>query len=98
MKANLIDGPFRKADYKIFPTLVQVYNIDIQPNELNYIEKFNELTEWPEDVGIGKTSSQKGRSLRRRLCRFCSVWISPNDDERHREISRDFAPGPLFDV
>ena len=59
MKANLIDGPFRKADYKIFPTLVQVYNIDIQPNELNYIEKFNELTEWPEDVGIGKTSSQK---------------------------------------
>jgi uncharacterized protein (TIGR02466 family) len=60
MKAQIVDGPFRKADYPIFPTLVQVHKIDIEQSELTFIEGYDELTEWPEDVGVGKTSSQKG--------------------------------------
>ena len=35
MKASLIDGPFRKADYRIFPTLVQVHNIDCDTKVIN---------------------------------------------------------------
>ena len=58
MKAQIVDGPFRKADYPIFPTLVQVHKIDITEPNLRYIKEFNDVTDWPEDIGVGKTSSQ----------------------------------------
>ena len=60
MKAQIVDGPFRKADYPIFPTLVQVYNLNDHPSNkeiLDYVES-NYVTEWPEEIGKGKTTSQ----------------------------------------
>ena len=60
MKAQIVDGPFRKADYPIFPTLVQVYNLNDHPSNkeiLDYVES-NNVTDWPEEIGKGKTTSQ----------------------------------------
>ena len=32
-KASIPEGQFRKADYLLFPTLVQVYNLEDHPNQ-----------------------------------------------------------------
>lgn len=61
-KASIPEGQFRKADYLLFPTLVQVYNLEDHPNQqliIDTIDNFtsDKLMEWPVDIGKGKTSS-----------------------------------------
>ena len=59
MKAQKVDGPFRRADYPIFPTLVQIYDLQENPcNELitNYINSVD-VTPWPIDIGNGLSNS-----------------------------------------
>ena len=59
MKASLIDGPFRKADYRIFPTLVQVHNIDCDTRVINAFLDDCDMETWPDDIGKGTTSSRQ---------------------------------------
>ena len=59
MKAQIVDGPFRKANYPIFPTLVQVYDLQENPSNIdiiNYIDD-QDLTEWPKDIGDGSSTA-----------------------------------------
>ena len=65
MKAQIVDGPFRKANYPIFPTLVQVYDLQENPSNIdiiNYIDD-QDLTEWPKDIGDGSSTSQNEMSV-----------------------------------
>ncbi len=65
MKAQIVDGPFRKANYPVFPTLVQVYNLQDNPSNIeiiNYIDE-QELTEWPKDIGDGASTSQNEMNI-----------------------------------
>lgn len=60
MKAELPEGPFTKADFNLFPTLVQVHCFDNHPANadiVNLIENYKETSSWPKDIGRGKTSS-----------------------------------------
>tara|TARA_B100000085_G_C18529343_1_gene507342 strand:- start:74 stop:694 length:621 start_codon:yes stop_codon:yes gene_type:complete len=66
MKATIIDGPFRKADYNIFPTYIQVHQLQLSIETLNNIEAFMsdcDMDTWPQDIGVGKTSSQQVMNL-----------------------------------
>ena len=63
MKASLIDGPFRKADYRIFPTLVQVHNIDCDTRVVNAFLDDCDMETWPDDIGKGTTSSRQIENL-----------------------------------
>jgi len=60
VKAELPEGPFTKADFNLFPTLVQVHCFDNHPANadiVNLIENYKETSSWPKDIGRGKTSS-----------------------------------------
>ena len=63
MKASLIEGPFRKADYRIFPTLVQVHHIDCDTKIVNAFLNDCDMDTWPEDIGKGTTSSRQVENL-----------------------------------
>lgn len=63
MKASIVDGPFRKADYNLFPTLVQLYHVPLGTKENIVLENYTDLKEWPIDIGKGKTSSQTEMNL-----------------------------------
>ena len=63
MRAKIPEGQFRKADYSLFPTLVQTYNLEDHPDQelvIKTIEDFTDetLMKWPVDIGKGKTSSR----------------------------------------
>lgn len=60
MRANLPEGPFNKAEFNLFPTLVQVFcfeNHPANPGIIELMDNFEETSSWPKDVGKGKTSS-----------------------------------------
>ena len=63
MKATIPEGQFRKAEYSLFPTLVQVWNLDGHSDQKLVVDTINSFTQeilmsWPDDVGKGKTSSR----------------------------------------
>jgi uncharacterized protein (TIGR02466 family) len=60
IKAELPEGPFAKADFNLFPTLVQVHCFDNHPANdgmMKVIENCKETASWPKDVGHGRTSA-----------------------------------------
>ena len=63
MKATIPEEQFRKADYLLFPTLVQVWNLEDHADQklvVETMESFSDetLMKWPVDIGKGKTSSR----------------------------------------
>ena len=60
MKANIPEGSFDKAEFNLFPTLVQVFSFEDHPDNKIISElmtNFEETSNWPKDVGKGRTSS-----------------------------------------
>ena len=60
IRAELPLGPFDKADFNLFPTLVQVHCFDNHPANddiVNFIENCKNMSDWPKDVGHGSTSA-----------------------------------------
>ena len=65
MKAQIPDQQFRKADYDIFPTLVQVHNIECDTRVVKAFLDDCEMETWPDDIGKGTTSSRQVENLLR---------------------------------
>ena len=63
MKAQIPDQQFRKADYNIFPTLVQVHYIDCDTKIVNAFLDDCDMETWPDDIGKGTTSSRQVENL-----------------------------------
>ena len=63
MKAQIPDQQFRKADYNIFPTLVQVHHIDCDTKIVNAFLNDCDMDTWPEDIGKGTTGSRQVENL-----------------------------------
>ena len=63
MKAQIPDQQFRKADYNIFPTLVQVHHIDCDTKIVNAFLDDCDMETWPDDIGKGTTSSRQVENL-----------------------------------
>ena len=63
MKAQIPDQQFRKADYNVFPTLVQVHHIDCDTKIVNAFLNDCDMDTWPEDIGKGTTSSRQVENL-----------------------------------
>lgn len=65
MRVQIPDQEFRKAEYRIFPTLIQVHQIEFE-REVRMIKAFMddcEMEEWPGDIGKGSTSSRQVENL-----------------------------------
>ena len=67
MKATIIDGPFRKADYNIFPTYIQVHQLQLSTDTLKNIEAIL------DSVDLGKDSIAKLTVFVKNLDDFQSV-------------------------
>ena len=63
MKAQIPDQKFRKADYNIFPTLVQVHHIDCDTKIVKAFLDDCDMETWPDDIGKGTTSSRQVENL-----------------------------------
>tara|TARA_Y200000002_G_C22624279_1_gene639573 strand:- start:55 stop:654 length:600 start_codon:yes stop_codon:yes gene_type:complete len=63
MKAQIPNQKFRKADYNVFPTLVQVHHIDCDTKIVNAFLNDCDMDTWPEDIGKGTTSSRQVENL-----------------------------------
>lgn len=60
MRAEIPEGSFKKAEFNLFPTLVQVFNFEDHPSNKDIVElmeNFEHTANWPKDIGKGKTSS-----------------------------------------
>ena len=68
MKVQIPDQEFRKAEYRIFPTLVQVHQLDFDTVR-TYTSVTNaflddcDMDTWPDDIGKGTTSSRQVMNL-----------------------------------
>ena len=45
MKATIPEGQFRKADYSLFPTLVQVWNLNGHSDQKLVVDTINSFTQ-----------------------------------------------------
>ena len=63
MKVQIPNQEFRKAEYRIFPTLVQVHNIQSDTRVVKAFLDDCDMETWPEDIGQGTTSSRQVENL-----------------------------------
>ena len=63
MKVQIPNQKFRKADYRIFPTLVQVHNIECDTRVVKAFLDDCDMETWPDDIGKGTTSSRQVENL-----------------------------------
>ena len=68
MKVQIPDQEFRKAEYRIFPTLVQVHQLDFDTvrtytSVVNAFLDDCDMDTWPDDIGKGTTSSRQVMNL-----------------------------------